>query len=174
MTRGLAAMQLLRHLLLAAALAFAAGGALSAQPPKQGPGWGELTAEQRQVLAPLEKSWDELDASRKKKWIGVARRYPTMTPTGQTRVQRRMEAWAKLTPDQRRQARENYRNISKLPPEKKQDLKQQWIEYQSLSPTERRKLQAPPAEAKPAERKRRVKPPAQNTAPSPQTQPSMP
>ncbi len=167
-------MRLLRPLFLAAALAFTAAGATAAPAAQKGPAWSALSAEQRQILAPLEKSWDELDAARKLKWVGVARRYPKMTPTGQVRVQRRMEAWAKLTPEQRRQARENYRNISKMPPEKKQDLKQQWIEYQSLSPEERRKLQAPPPEPKSAERKRGTKPPPQKTAPSPQTQPSVP
>jgi Protein of unknown function (DUF3106) len=173
MSTGTAAMRMLRPFLLSAALLVAATGAQGAAPPKQAPAWAELNAEQQRILAPLAKDWDQLEPARKRKWVGVAGRYPTMSQTEQARVQRRMQAWAKLTPEQRRQARESYRNLSKLPPEKKQDLKQQWAEYQSLAPEERRKLDAPPAEPKPAERKRTTrKPAAPNPAPSPQTQPS--
>jgi len=38
----------------------------------------------------------------------------------QVRVQRRMQAWAKLTPKERQAARERYKKMEKLPPEKKQ------------------------------------------------------
>lgn len=173
MSTGPAAMRLLRPFILSVAILFAAAGAEAAAPPKKAPAWAELNAEQQRILAPLARDWDQLDNARKRKWVGVAGRYPTMSQTEQARVQRRMEAWAKLTPEQRRQARESYRNISKLPPEKKQDLKQQWAEYQSLAPEERRKLGTPPPEPKAAERKRAVRKPATpNPAPSPQTQPS--
>jgi len=85
-----------------------------------------------------------------------------MTPKGQERVKRRMQAWAKLTPEQRREARAKYRNLGKLPPEQQQDLRERWAEYQSLSPHEKRVLDAPPAGA--GERKRRVK--ARKAAPA--------
>lgn len=92
--------------------------------------WGELTAEQQQILAPLKADWDSLEPERKRKWIGIAKRYPKMTPKGQERVQRRMQAWANLTPEQRRQARETYKRLAKSP-EKKKALRQQWAEYQA-------------------------------------------
>lgn len=164
-------MRLLRPLILTASLVFA-GGAEAAPAPRKGPGWAELTVEQQQVLAPLKKDWEQIDPVGRRKWIGVAKRYPKMTPTGQVRVQRRMEAWAKLTPDQRRQARENYRDLSQLPPQKKQDLKEKWVEYQSLSPEEKRRLGTSAGDAKAAERKSRSKPAAPQTAPSPQTYPA--
>jgi hypothetical protein len=71
----------------------------------------------------------------------------------QERVQRRMQAWAKLTPEQRRQARENYQRIAKQRAEKRAKLREAWAEYQALPPHERQSL-APPPEP-PAEKKRR-------------------
>lgn len=171
-----AAMRL--RLLLAVFLVACSAAAFAADARKAGatrkfdpPPWAALTADQQQVLAPLRPHWDELDTTRKKKWIGVAGRYPAMTPTEQQRVQRRMEAWAKLSPEDRRKARETYLDLSRLPPEQKQDLREKWAEYQSLSPAERSQLQTVPgAETKGAERKRRAKPAP--TPPSPQTFPS--
>lgn len=95
--------------------------------------WAELTAEQQQVLAPLQAEWDTLEPARKRKWIGIAKRYPKMTPKGQERVQRRMQAWANLTPEQRRQARETYKRLAKSP-EKKKALRDKWSEYQAQQP----------------------------------------
>ena len=124
-------------------------------PKASRPAWTELTPAQQQVLAPLQPDWDTLEAERKRKWIGIAKRYPKMKPEEQERVHRRMQAWAKLTPEQRRQARENYRAISKVKQEnknKKKTLAQQWADYQALPPEERAKVQAPP-EPPPASKK---------------------
>jgi hypothetical protein len=104
------------------------------------PAWAELTAQQQQVLAPLKADWESLEPERRRKWIGVASRYPKMTAQGQERVQRRMQVWAKLTPEQRRQARETYKQLVKVPPEKRGDLRQQWAEYQQLPQQERDSL----------------------------------
>ena len=101
------------------------------------PAWAELTADQQMILAPLKPDWDSLDTERRRKWIGVAKRYPGMTAQGQERVQRRMQVWAKLSPEQRRQARENYKQIVKAPPAKRAQLREQWAAYQQLSPQER-------------------------------------
>jgi len=111
------------------------------------PAWAELTAEQQQILAPLKDDWENLAVERRKKWIGIAKRYPGMKPEEQARVQRRMQAWAKLTPEQRRQARESYKNIAK-DKDRHGDLREQWAEYQALPPEERQSLAPPPAEKK--------------------------
>ena len=134
----------LKRAIGALALAFAVGAAGAAGPPSKGPSWAELTVEQQQVLAPLKPDWNSLDGERRHKWVGIAKRYPTMKPQEQERVVRRMQTWAKLTPEQRRAAREQYRSIGKLPPEKRQGLKQQWAEYQALPPTEKRVFDVPP------------------------------
>jgi hypothetical protein len=107
------------------------------------PAWAELTAEQQQILAPLKADWESLEPERRRKWIGVAKRYPGMTVKSQQRVQRRMQEWARLTPEQRRQARETYKQIVKVPPEKRGNLREQWAEYQQLPPQERENLVSP-------------------------------
>ena len=97
---------------------------------KAPPAWSELTPEQQKILAPLSNEWNRLEAARRKQWIGVAKRYPKMTPNGQERVQKRMVEWARLTPEQRRAARERYQQIRRLPPEKRRQIYRQWRAYQ--------------------------------------------
>ena len=148
-------------LLLALCLA---GGAIAQAPEKSKPAakavakaqsrlaWAQLTADQQMVLAPLKADWESLELERRRKWVGIANRYPKMKLEEQERVQRRMQAWAKLSPEQRRQARENYKRIVKNRAEKRDKLGEAWAEYQSLPPHERQNLApAPP----PAEKKRR-------------------
>lgn len=125
------------------ALAFACT-AFAAAPPKKSPSWAELTPAQQQILKPLAGDWDKLDKPRRTKWLGIAKRYPDMSPTEQKRVQDRMEKWARLTPEQRRTAREQYRKIGKLPPDKREVIAQQWEEYQQLPEEEKQSLAAEP------------------------------
>ena len=93
-----------------------------------------------------------LATENKRKWLGIAKRYPKMAPQEQERVQKRMHDWARLTPEQRRVARESYKNIAKAPPEKRVNLRQQWAEYQALPQAERQSLVPP---AKPAPKKKK-------------------
>jgi len=129
------------------------------------PAWAELTADQQQILDPLKPDWDALSSSRKKTWIGIANRYPSMTREEQQRVQARMQKWAKLTPGERHAARERYKSIGKLPPEKRDTLRQQWAEYQALPPSEKRMLDAPPVSGDRRSRKPRTPPASQSTPP---------
>ena len=150
-------MSALRALLVLALTA--ACGLAAAQPPAQSPSmpaakkkavrpaWAELTAEQQQILAPLKADWESLDSERRRKWLGIAKRYPAMKPEEQARVQRRMQTWAKLTPEQRRQARENYKRMAKSG-QQRGKLREHWAEYQLLPPQEREEL-APPAQPQP-------------------------
>ena len=124
-----------------------AGKPKAAKKKPGGPAWAELNAGHQAVLEPLKESWDELDATRKRKWIGIAKRYPKMKPEAQARVQRRMQVWANLSPEQRRQARENYRAIARANAQKRKSLKEQWAAYQALSPSERERLVAEPVQA---------------------------
>ena len=118
--------------------------ALGASPPKKPPKWAELTSEQKQILSPLSAGWDSLEPARKRKWLGIAKRYPKMKPNQQARVQRRMQAWANLSPKDRQAARDRYRKIQKLPPEEKQSLKDKWEQYNRLPAEKRRKLGSKP------------------------------
>lgn len=131
---------------LIAALALL-GSVHAAGPILGTPKWAELSAVEHKVLAPLADEWDSMDDTRKAKWLGVARRFPSMTAEEQERVQARMREWAKLTPEQRTLAREQYRSMRKSPAEQREALRQKWQEYENLPPEERDRLKekSPPA-----------------------------
>ena len=57
-------------------LVSAHASAESAQPL-----WEQLNPQQKEVLAPLAQEWNGMDAAKRKKWLGIAKRYPGMTPT---------------------------------------------------------------------------------------------
>jgi len=127
---------------------------LAAAPQKKQPSWVDLTQEQQQILSPLASNWDKLDAQRKRKWLGIARRYPTMSPAEQEKVKQNMQPWASLTPEERGAARERYKNLQKLPPERRKSLKQEWEEYQRLPEDQRKQLEAAGKAPKPAPKPR--------------------
>jgi len=109
-------------------------------PPLKQPKWTELSPQQREILAPLSVDWNKLDSFRKKKWIGIAQRYPSLSPKEQQRLQHRMQAWAKLTPGERTRAREQYKNLKKEPPAQRQAIKEKWQEYVVLPDAEKERL----------------------------------
>ncbi len=104
--------------------------AFAATAEKKQPDWAQLNSEQQQILAPLASEWNTLAERRRKKWLLLAKRYPTMKPDEQQRLQTQMKDWAKLTPQQRAIARENYKKLAKQPPEKREVVKQNWHEAQ--------------------------------------------
>lgn len=137
---------------LAIPLAFAGGISVPASNPQSStktstgllggsnlskPLWTELSAIQKQALAPLSPEWDKMSELGKKKWLGIADRYATMKPDEQARLQERMRDWVKLTPEQRMSARENYAKSTQLKPEHKSA---QWQQYQQLSEEEKKRL----------------------------------
>lgn len=128
------------------ALLLVSGNALAQAKKKPPPAWAELSPAKQKILAPLAGEWDRLDATNRTRWLGVAKRYPGMTPVGQKRTQSRMEKWAKLTPREREEARGEYR---RLKGKEDADLRGMWQQYQSLPPAERQALTAPAAPAKP-------------------------
>lgn len=132
----------LRRLAMAGFAALFCCAAFAAGPAKKNPTWSELSPEQQQALSPLAGEWNTLDAQRRAKWLGIAKRYPSMTPVEQKRVQDRMSDWVRLTPDQRRDAREQYRKIGKLPASKREVVSQHWEEYQQLPPEVKKNLAA--------------------------------
>lgn len=107
-------------------------------PPQ--PGWSALGLQQRVLLAPLAGEWDKMDNVRRKKWLGIAERYPAMTPDEQRRTQDRMREWASLTSEQRAKVRDSYKEFNQLPAEQKQAVKQKWDAYSSLPPEERQRV----------------------------------
>jgi hypothetical protein len=136
------------------------------------PQWTELTVEQKVVLAPLSDDWDAMGYNSQKKWLGITRRFATMMPEEQRRIQGQMQEWGKLTPEQRRLARENFVSASKLPIEKKQELRQKWEEYSSLPEKEKERLKQQAA-SKPVPRPGWV-PMSDTSATAPASTPSTP
>lgn len=104
------------------------------------PTWGQLSAEQHRILAPLVNEWDAMENVRRKKWLGIAERYARMSPKEQERVQARMREWVELTPQQRRDARNKFASLSRLPPEKREAVLQKWQEYENLPEEEKERL----------------------------------
>lgn len=105
--------------------------------PEARPLWQELTPAQKNALAPLSADWSGIDLLRKKKWLEIAVRFPSMKPDEQRRLQERMREWAKLSPEERRVAREVYTRTKTLGTDEKSA---QWLEYQNLPPAEKQRL----------------------------------
>jgi hypothetical protein len=116
------------------------GHASAALPQFEQPGWVALTPEQKTILAPLQKEWGEMDAFRRKQWIGIAQRFPEMTPLEQASMQRNMREWARLAPEERKIAREKYKSLRRIAPEERQVVKQKWEEYSTLTDEEKERL----------------------------------
>jgi len=114
-----------------------AGNAAAELPQFVQPGWTALTPEQQNILAPLRKEWGEMDAFRRKKWLGIAQRYPDMSPAEQYTMQNNMREWARLAPEERKIAREKYKSLRKIAPEKREVVKQKWEEYSTLTEEEK-------------------------------------
>lgn len=102
----------------------------AAYADKNNPAWTELRPEQQRILAPIQGEWESLDAPRKRKWLGVAQRYPKMTADEQARLQQRIKEWISLTPEQRWAARGKYREFDQLTPEDRQALPEKWDKFQ--------------------------------------------
>ncbi|OQA34082.1 MAG: hypothetical protein BWY57_00768 [Betaproteobacteria bacterium ADurb.Bin341] len=112
--------------------------AVVATPPQ--PAWKQLSSDQRRILAPLSKDWDQMEHFRRKKWLGIAARYPKMDPEAQQRIQKRMQQWAAMSPEQRAKVRSDYKAFSQLPPEKKAILQKKWQTYSKLPEEEKARL----------------------------------
>jgi hypothetical protein len=109
------------------------------------PLWTELTPAEQQALAPLASEWDKLNSVRKNKWLAIGKKFPSMKPDEQQRIQERMRDWVKLSPEQRRVARESYSRAKKLNPDQKSA---QWQQYQQLPEEQKKKLAADVASKK--------------------------
>ena len=122
---------------------------------EEGVRWPALTPAQREALAPLERDWPAIDASRKQKWIALAGRFNTLSPEERARINARMVEWAKLTPAERGQARLRFEEARQLPVP---DRSERWRAYQALPPEQRQQLAARAATAASAPRDAASKP----------------
>lgn len=119
------------------------------------PRWSDLSAMQRDTLAPLAGEWDHISASGKKTWLIMADRIALKSPEAKARAQKRIQAWAKMTPEQRNIIRTNYALAKKkLKPTEKMA---RWQNYQQLSDEQRQELAAAKAAGEKAENKQAKK-----------------
>ncbi|HSD36727.1 MAG TPA: DUF3106 domain-containing protein [Rhodocyclaceae bacterium] len=141
--------ELLRAALIAfaAALSFAASApacAATAPVVQTGTDWAHLTPAQREILTPFAKDWNSFSEVAKLKWIGIADRYPKMTPPEQANVRARMQEWSQLTPQERQNAREQYKKLRTVPPAERKQLEEKWREYDALPSEQKQALKAAP------------------------------
>jgi hypothetical protein len=129
----------MRILLCVASVLLAFTAAVPAQAGEQ-PDWQQLSAAQRDVLAPLGGDWNHLDDDRRRKWLELAQRFPSMTPHEQARMRARMSYWSSLTPEERVEARERYKRLQAMPPDQREALARKWEAYESLSREERKRF----------------------------------
>ncbi|HYF57829.1 MAG TPA: DUF3106 domain-containing protein, partial [Burkholderiaceae bacterium] len=107
--------------------------------PLAQPLWSELAPTQQQVLEPFSRQWNALPVAEKLAWADLAKRFPSMQPDEQARVQRRIAEWAALTPEDRRLARANYRLAQQAA---REHVIAEWENYQSLTADQRTVLNA--------------------------------
>ena len=91
----------------------------AAKPAPAGPLWHELTAQQRQILAPVINEWNGFSKHKKQRLINIAKRYPDMSPDEQAKIQARLPHWLELPQTSRDEARVNMKKLLQLPPDER-------------------------------------------------------
>jgi len=81
-----------------------------------------------------------MDNYSRKKWLSIAKRYPSMGTEEKMRTQSHMTEWVKFTPEERKRAREKYKYLRRASPNQKATLKNKWQEYQALPESEKNRL----------------------------------
>jgi hypothetical protein len=103
------------------------------------PEWQELTAAQKQALAPLTQLWPSMTEAHKRKWLALSQNFGQLPEADKNTLQSRMREWAALSSQQRAQARLNFADAKQMPQDERRS---KWEAYQALSPEEKQKLAA--------------------------------
>jgi len=129
--------------------------------PVSAPSWAELSADQRQMLAPLERDWNSLDEPRRRIWLEMAPGFARLPAEERDRLHERMRAWVALSPAERQRARVNFQLAKQSLHASEREAR--WEAYQALPPEKRQEL----AEKAVARRRQlqTAKPPCLPTAP---------
>ncbi|MEN4902459.1 DUF3106 domain-containing protein [Luteimonas sp. TWI1437] len=116
----------------------------AAQPGPALPDWDRLTPEQRdQLVAPIRDRWNDADADKRRRMLGHAQRWQSMTPAEREHARHGMHSWKRLPPEQREEARALYAKLRTLPDAERTALRERW---QQMTPEQRRHwAQANPA-----------------------------
>jgi len=99
--------------------------------------WQQLSAPQKQALAPLATQWGSLTPQQQSKWLAISQNFAQLPASEKAIMHTRMTDWVALSPQQRNQARFNYNAVQSLP---KEDKKAKWEAYQALSAEDKRLL----------------------------------
>jgi hypothetical protein len=101
-------------------------------PPMLHPsGWSLLTDDEQKILQPLAGKWEGMGSTQQEKWRAVARKYPSLSPRAQQKIQRRMTRWAGATPEQRALARKKFKAYKKKQPEEQERVRSAWHGHQA-------------------------------------------
>ena len=101
--------------------------------------WQALTADQRDILAPLEAEWPRLPTVSRQKWLALAGRYRALPPIERERISSRMQEWVRLSPEERGRTRLTFEEAKQVPLGRRQA---RWEQYQALSADERQRFEA--------------------------------
>jgi len=161
-------MPLAAHAQASSSASLSASGKVKPAPValEAGPKWSELSSAQQAILSPLQHLWSGLEENRKRKWLAIAKNFPSLSPQAQTTAQERMKEWAALSPTQRAQARLNFAQSQQLSNDEK---KAKWEAFQTLNDDEKQKLapQKPPLPKGAATAAKPISPDKLTTTPAP-------
>ena len=73
-----------------------------------------------------------MEPSRRRKWLGLAERYPKMSADKQARVQSQMRTWAQLTPQQKAQNLESFEVVWRTVRDRHPDPKLNGLDWQAI------------------------------------------
>lgn len=101
------------------------------------PSWSNLSDQQARILAPLRADWSQLPEYQRRRLLGVADLYPTLSPEKQQRFSSRLLQWSRLSLEQRNAARDLPRKIQMLPPPQRVAIEQRWKDWKSAEDSQR-------------------------------------
>lgn len=103
--------------------------------------WGQLSPNEKKVLAPLKKSWNQLPAARQQRMKNGANRLAGMSAQDRLKAQTRLKQWKKMGPKRKERILKSLEKFEKLTPSKRQALRQQREQFKDLPPKRREFLQ---------------------------------
>lgn len=101
--------------------------------------WGNLSPNEKKVLAPLKKSWNKLPVARQQRMKKSADRLAGMSAQDRIKAQTRLKQWKKLGPTKKKRILKSMEKFEKLSPSKRQALRQQRNQFRDL-PKKRREF----------------------------------
>lgn len=94
-------------------------------------GWNLLTDDEQKILLPLADKWEGMGSIQQEKWRAIARKYPSLPPRQQQKIQRRMTRWAAVAPEQRAIARKKFQSFKKKKPDEQERVLSAWHSHQA-------------------------------------------